>query len=329
VSDVRERRIAVRGIRSLAWRGDTLVDWVDGGREITLDGEVHASHVRYAYPFDAAVASPSGAFAAIYELLGTKGLILRDGKIVREINRSYYQADAYEYPIALIRLENGREVIVHCPEDYNRLEIEDLATGERLTAATDRNPSDCFHARIAASRDGKYLVSAGWLWHPVDTVRLYDLAAALADPRHLDGKGLGIDAWADDGCSATFLSGGVLAVDLVGLEIEERAPDAPTESLRLFDPSQPDAPRMIRRAERLGTMMSVGKHHLLGLHGHPKLIDLGTGAVERRWPHINSGIQTSSILVNSDSIPPVARDEAGQRCAIADAEGITVLEFFA
>ncbi|HWD28321.1 MAG TPA: hypothetical protein VG387_14215, partial [Rhizomicrobium sp.] len=248
-------------MRSLVWQGDTLIDWVDGGREIALDGEIRPSHVRYAYTFDAAAASPSGAFAAIYETLGTKGLILRDGKILREINRSYYQADAYEYPIALIRLASGREVIVHCPDHYNQIEIDDLATGERLTGAMDRDPSDCFHARLAASPDGKYLVSAGWLWHPVDTVRLYDLAAALADPRHLDGEGLGIDAWAEDS-SAAFLADGRLAVDLVELEVDEETPDAPREALRLFDPARPDAPQVIRRDERLGTMMAVGEHHL-------------------------------------------------------------------
>jgi hypothetical protein len=47
--------------------------------------------VRYGYRFDAATASPDGRFAVIYERLGTKGLLLDDGQIVRELDRSFYQ----------------------------------------------------------------------------------------------------------------------------------------------------------------------------------------------------------------------------------------------
>jgi hypothetical protein len=158
-------------------------------------------------------------------------------------------------------------------------------------------------------------------------VRLFDLVAALDNPSHLDGKGLGIDAWAD-GSSAAFLPNGLLAVDLVGIEeIDGEASDARNEALRLFDPAQPGTPTVIGRAGRVGTMMGVGMHHLLGLYEHPKLIDLRTGEVERTWPDINCGTQTSSILINGNPIPPIALDNHGQRCAIADSEGINVLEF--
>ena len=325
--EVKETRISIPRVRSLVWHGNTLFDWVDGGRQFTLDGEIRDGRVRYAFPFDAAVASPSGEYSAIYTRLGTKGLILRQGKVLREINRSYYQADVYEFPIALIRLETGREVIVHCPSRYNQLEIEDLATGESLTNSTNRNPSDFFHSRLAGSPDGKFLVSAGWVWHPIDVVQLYDLAAAVADPRHLDGNGLGIKAWADDGCSAAFLPNGQLAVDLVGFELDDEAPNSLTEALYLFDPSLPRTPKVVRRTDRLGMMMTVGTHHMLGLYEHPKLIDLRTGEIEQRWPHIKCGTQVSSILAGGALIPPIALDDFGQRCAIADAGGINVLEF--
>jgi len=326
--EIKEIRVPARNVRSLVWQGDILVDWVGGGRQFTFGGEVGRAQVFYAYGFDAAVESPSGEFSVIYTRLGTKGLVLRRGKFVREINRSYYFADDYEYPIALVRLQAGNEVVIHCPDHYNQLEIEDLATGERLTGSTNRKPSDCFHSRLACSLDGTRMVSAGWHWHPVDEVKLYDLAAALADPSHLDGEGLGIDAWAEDGCSAAFLPDGRLAVDLVGIVTNDDAVDAPKAALRLFDPSGPIAPEVIHRTQRLGTMMAVGTQHLLGLYEHPKLVDLQTGQVVRSWPHINSGAQTSSILNNSPPIPPIALHALGRRCAIADAEGINVLEFF-
>src|SRR5580698_3080289 len=153
--ETKEVRIPARGVQSLVWRGEMLIDWVGGGRQFSVDGEIGHARISYAYPFDAAAASPSGEFSVIYTRLGTTGLILQRGKILREINRSYYHADTYEFPIALIRLETGREVMVHCPDDYNRLEIDDLATGERVSGSTSRKPWDCFHARLAGSPDGK------------------------------------------------------------------------------------------------------------------------------------------------------------------------------
>jgi hypothetical protein len=36
--------------------------------------------------------------------------------------------------------------------------------------------------------DGRHLLSAGWLWHPVGTVEVYDLVAALDDPTMLDQR---------------------------------------------------------------------------------------------------------------------------------------------
>jgi hypothetical protein len=103
------------GIRSLCWRGEELVDWVGGCRAFALDGRERPSPVHYAYRFDAATASPDGRYAVIYERLGTKGLLLHDGKCIREINRSYYHADAYEYPVALFRDAGGRLLLAHCP----------------------------------------------------------------------------------------------------------------------------------------------------------------------------------------------------------------------
>jgi hypothetical protein len=110
----REIRIPASHVRSLVWHDDELIDWAAGGQRFLLSGEAVPRHVNYAFPFDAAVSSPSGEYAVIYTRLGTKGLVLRRGEIVREINRSFYCADAYEYPVALLRIADGREVLAHC-----------------------------------------------------------------------------------------------------------------------------------------------------------------------------------------------------------------------
>src|SRR6478672_12278045 len=126
--------IAVEGLRSLAWAGDDLVDWI-GGRRIQLDGKVVSFGVGTIYRFDGSAGL--GDVAAVFETLGTKGRLMRwNGQIaehnvvpigfdeLREIDRSYYHADVYDYPLCLLHLPDGRRAVVHCPRRYDTLEIE-------------------------------------------------------------------------------------------------------------------------------------------------------------------------------------------------------------
>ncbi|WP_374563835.1 hypothetical protein [Ideonella sp.] len=317
-------RLSASRVRSLAWEDGDLVDWVDGGRRHLLDGSTIESYVRWGFAFDSALTLPESGYAVIYTRLGTKGLVLKGGRILREINRSYYHAEVYEYPIALGRLPSGREVLVHCPNDYCRLEIEDLATGQVLTNAVQRTPGDFFHSRLSVSTDGRFLISAGWVWHPIDQVQIYDLEAALADPRQLDGCGIDLKAWADSS-SATFLADGRVAIWLMGDIDDEDTPTKPGE-LRIIEPLRPADTTIVSSVGCLGTILAVDDH-VLALHDHPRLIELKTGIVVRSWPDVRSGRQTSSILLSNEIPPPVALDAANRRCAIADDTGITVIRW--
>jgi hypothetical protein len=316
-------------VRSLAWDGDDLVDWAGGATRYQLDGNNAAGTVNYAYEFDAVATSPSGEYQVIYTRLGTKGLILRRGKFVREINRSYYFANAYEYPVALFSLRDGREVLAHCPDEYCRLEIDDLASGERLTASGKRSPADFFHSRLAASPSGQHLLSAGWIWHPIDAVHVYNVATALMDPSHLDGVGLPLDAWADES-SATFLDDRRLVVALEGIECDDdsAAKSSAPRDLRIFDLETGAVLATTHPVGKVGSMMAIGEHHLLTLHEHPKLIHIASSEVVYSWPEIRSGTQVSSILMDSNSVPPaMALDLANRRCAIAGNGQIHALLF--
>jgi len=321
--------LEARHVQSLVWHNDNLIDWVDGAVEYFMDGRKTERHVSYAYPFDSAVSSPSGEYSVIYTRLGTKGLVLKNGRLIREINRSFYHADVYEYPIALVRLKNGREAIAHCPEDYCQIDIDDLETGARLTAAKNRKSKDFFHSRLSVSSNGKYLLSAGWIWHPVDAVQVYDIEAALLEPSYLDGDGLGFNDWADDGVSATFLPGNQIAISVVGLEHEdgEVLSKPRPDELRVYDLTNINVCMTAFPSARIGTMMAVGADHVLGLHQHPKLFELTTGRVIREWPDVQSGTQVSSIMTDGSLPPPIAFDPLRQRCAIASEERIVVLQF--
>jgi hypothetical protein len=190
--------------RSLVWAGDALVDIVGGGASTGLDGAKTPRTVNWAYTFDRALVSPGGRFQVLYAALNTKGLVVATGsRHVREIDRSYYHAHVYEYPVAVGALPDGREVLVHCPDGYNRLAIEMLAGGERLCAATEK-ASDVFHSRLQLSPGGRYLLSAGWIWHPLGVAAVYDIQLALLDGRHLDGDGVlpwkAVDAEVEAAC---------------------------------------------------------------------------------------------------------------------------------
>jgi hypothetical protein len=95
---VKSLTIKTDEVRSICWLGDNLIDWASG-RMYTATGELIQKVIyRIAYKFDAAICSHDGTYALLYERLGTKGLLLKEGKLLWEINRSFYHADAYEYP---------------------------------------------------------------------------------------------------------------------------------------------------------------------------------------------------------------------------------------
>src|SRR3990172_4629333 len=174
----RVRELRVPPLRSLAFLGDDLIDWL-GGRRIASDGTVARFGVGDTYRFDCAIGLDE--VGLLYEALGTKGLLVRWNRQlaarnllplgvdwIREVNRSFYQAEHYSFPACLLRLPNGRIALAHCPHEYNRLEIEVL-DGTRLTqrSAKDR---DFFHANLEVSPDGRFLLSNGWVWQPPDDV---------------------------------------------------------------------------------------------------------------------------------------------------------------
>ncbi|MFC8348816.1 hypothetical protein [Streptomyces sp. NPDC057280] len=313
--------------QSLVWDGDELVDVVGGGRRWGPDGVERPASVIYGSPFDRSVVSPSGRYSVIYAERGTKALLLDGDRLVRELNRSYYQADAYDYPVALGTLRDGREVLVHCPEEYNVLEIEDADSGERLTDG-DRQPKDVFHSRLAVSPDGTHLLSAGWVWHPYGVVEVFDLTSALTDPAVLDGRGVlpedpGIVA---EVASACWLDSDRLAVATTGEEPldDEETPALGPRQLGVWSLS---AGRWIHRSTVdfcLGTLIPRGDT-VVSLYGHPRLLDVTTGAVVAEWPSVEVPRRDGSYGVTHIPTPVTALHPDGTRLAVAQPDIIAVI----
>ncbi len=315
---------------SLCWCGDTLVDWVSGGRCYALDGSITESFVCYSYRFDSAVMSQDGQYTVLYEKLGTKGLLLRRGRVLRELNRSFYHADDYEYPVALGTLPSGRTLLAHCPDEYCCLELEDAETGERLTRRDSESP-DIFHSRLQFSRDGRHLLSAGWIWHPVDTAHVFDVARALEQPRSLDEpKDMALGDSFVEIHSAAFGERDTLVFECSGLEGEALAfPEGASKGsmgLAVYSLTERRVLSVVPLEKSAGTLMVVGGD-AVGFYEHPKLFELTTGRVLEQWPELNTGCQGSSIIRQPPRLPPLALDPVGRRFAVATDKGIEVVQF--
>ncbi|GLW57614.1 hypothetical protein Kpho01_56250 [Kitasatospora phosalacinea] len=315
------------GVRSLLWDGDDLLDLVGGGRRWAPDGTERGSLLHWGFPFDRAALSPSGRYAAVWTERGTKGLLLEteELRVLREVNRSYYCAEDYDYPLALGRLPDGREVVVHCPEEYNELQVEDLVTGERLTTGP-REPVDAFHSRPEVSPDGRHLLVAGWVWTPVGTARVHDLAAALTDPAALDTETLfephsGI---AGEVGAACWLDAQRIAVSTTD------DPDGPGAQLgplhlgvwsvperRWLHLSPLDAPT--------GALLARGGQ-VVALHGHPRLLDAATGTVLAEWPELELPRKDRAYGVTHVPSPVAALSPDGTRLAVARPDAIAVVD---
>ncbi|MBN2153703.1 MAG: hypothetical protein JW839_19760 [Candidatus Lokiarchaeota archaeon] len=189
----KRRDLDVTYLRSLAWHGDCAIDLLDGGTRYHPDGTIEEPRVHrgFAYKFDSVVSS--GNHAVLHEKYGTKGLLvsMEPLDVVRELNRSYYHAEDYAYPIAMFDLPDGRGAVAHCHKEYCSLDIETVEGGEVLTERT-YNSSDIFHSKLDVSADGRYLVENGWVWHPWNVVQAYDIRRALKEPGHLDGDGIAV-----------------------------------------------------------------------------------------------------------------------------------------
>ncbi len=320
-------RIDAKQVRSLVWSDGDLVDWVGGGTRFELRGRIIPRPVYYPFRFDAACSSPTGEYAVIYERLGTKGLLLRRGEILREIDRSFYHANAYEFPVCFAQLKSGREVLIHCPCEYNQIDIDDAETGERITKITDRKPIDCFHSRLSVDVSGKFLLSAGWVWHPFDVICLFRLETAIVDPHSLDDlkefpsqpteTGTACFCGSDRLLIATSdesLNDGELGENEIG-----------PNSICLWDIPNAKILSQTKLSEPAGTLMPINEEYAVGFYKHPKIISLRTGEIIHRMEELNSGLQTSSIIHHIAQVPIMAVDAQFKRFAIASDSEIVVV----
>ncbi len=316
-------------VKSLAWVKGRLVDFAQGLSYSLENGKGSHFGYRRGYHFDAAVVSGDGVYAVIYHKLGTKGLLLKNGDLLREINRSYYQADRYEYPVAFFKAANAKVYLIHCPVEYGQLEFEDVETGEIVSRVGGRAPQDFFHSRLEVCPNNRFLLSKGWKWHPLDMVSVFDLEACLLNPLLLDQ--LTHPSVDFEVCSASFIDDTLVLLG-IGADAENidgdclRADEA--NQLMLWNISDNQITQKIKIDGELGNIVVVNKEYVLDLYKHPKLINFKTGELVEQFFDINSGLQKSSVIgyLNAD-LPKIAWNRQSVQLAISTANSIEILSF--
>lgn len=315
---MKQETIATDYLKTICWYNNAIVDWAAGGKLYLADQkQLGEEYYRFG---DAAIISANGQYAFIYKRLGTKGLLLKDGKLIREINRSYYCSEAYEYPAAFIDFK-GKTYLVHCPLEYCRLDVEDVETGALITDVPGREPLDVFHSRLEVSPDGAYLMVKGWYWHPVDTVNIFNIADCMANASLLDDSGIYI-ANSAEVCTASFISNSKV---LIGTSDEllddEELVAIGKQQIGIWDIIQNKIIHTATVNVPFGNLFAINEQLAWDTYQYPKIINIKSGEVVDEAPSFNSGMQNSSI---SEGQPQIIFNRQTKQLAISSKECITV-----
>ncbi len=322
---MKSQTITANYLRTICWKDDTIIDWAEGGQQYSLNS-AKKQLGKYHFPLscDSAVSSANGEYVFIYKRLGTKGLLLRNGELVREINRSYYYAHAYEFPVCFITSGN-KTYLVHCPISYKQLDFEDVETGEIITNVKGREPHDKFHSRLEVNPGGTLLMSKGWLWHPLDEINVYDIKQCLKNPFLLDSSQFSPDVHAEI-CTASFINDHDIIIGSSDEVLdEENIGQLPPKHISVWNLKTDQLSKPIKVKEDFGNLFAINANYAWDLYDFPKIIDLSTGAVIEENREISSGKQNNSFIGSSSNFPSIIFNRQTKQIAIKGDEKIKVL----
>lgn len=324
---MKRQSIKINHLQTISWLGDKLVDWASAGTSYSLDGTIsQLNKYHFAFSFDSAITSQDGQYAFIYKRLGTKGLLLKNGEVLREINRCYYHAETYEYPVAFVTLYD-KTYLIHCPLDYCRLDFENVETGELVTNTQDRKPQDIFHSRLEVSPDNKHLMSKGWVWHPWEVLELFDISACLTNPTLLD-KGNSIPNNTTEICSASFIDNDRIVACSSQEEPldDEKEEPIPPSHFAIWNFKTNEVSKAVKIKSEFGNLLAIDDKYCWDIFKYPKIFNLETGEVVDKIEELSTGLQQSSIIPNLiDDIPIIAYNRQSHKLAFKNNGNIEVL----
>ncbi len=313
-------------VQTLNWLDDRIVDWSRAGETYTLTGETKQLNIsNFGYKFDSAINSTNGHYVFLFERLGTKGLLIKNGEILREINRSYYMADVYDYPAAFINY-NNKVYLAHCPVSYCQLDFEDVETGELVTNIAARKPSDIFHSRLEVSKSGKCLMSKGWVWHPVDVICVFEVEACFSNPVLLDKIDYSFRDVGSEICTASFIDDTRILIGSSDEIIDdEKLLNLPGKSFAVWNMIDNTFSNQWKPEFDFGNVFSINETLCWDIYKFPKIIDITTGKIIDKAESIYSGEQKSSIRFDTDKQLQVAFDKDRKRLAVKQKDKVIIV----
>lgn len=323
---MQRKSIQTNYLKTINWFENKIVDWNSAGTLYFDNGETkQLQKYHFGFDCDGSITSENGEYVLLFQKLGTKGLLLKNGELLREINRSYYQSSVYEFPAAFFTFKS-RTYLIHCPFQYCRLDIEDAETGEILTDKIDRKTQDIFHSRLEVSNDNKFLLSKGWVWHPMDVIEAYDIEKCISDPTLLD-KGLTMPNVTSEICSASFIDNYRVLVcasneEPLDDDIEESIPPG---HIAIWDLKSNLISALVKIKGEYGNIFAIDDKKCWDLYQYPKIIDLSNGEIIDKMESVFSGKQTSSIIHHLENLPKIAFNKLTKQIAIADDNRIEIL----
>ncbi|MES2062486.1 MAG: hypothetical protein V4456_11240 [Bacteroidota bacterium] len=315
--------ITANYIATICWNGNIIVDWASA-QQYDLNGSTDRLGIHYGFG-DSAISSDNNEYVFIYKKLGTKGLLLKNGELVKEINRSYYCSNVYEFPAAFVTVK-GKTYLIHCPVAYNQIDFEDVETGELITNVGGREPEDMFYSRLEVSPDGTYLMSKGWVWHPLDSVVVFDIKECLKNPRMLDNPQICPDTRAVEVCTASFIDDSTVVIGSSDEFVdEEDIGQLPPKHICLWHLKNNELSKPVKVNGDFGNLFAINNSYAWDLLGFPKIIDINTGEIIEQNKDINSGKQQSSIISDNSDFPSIIFNRQTKQVAIKAFEKIEVL----
>jgi hypothetical protein len=317
------RMVPCPKVETLLWDDDELVD-VTTGLRVLKDGTASQRTTSAGYPFDRATGlrHRDVFWSVAYTNRQTKALLFKDGKVHRELNRSFYFAHAYDYPIALAVGPSGSAIVIHCPSSFDTLEVEDAETGVKLAAR--KTPDMEFHSRLAVSGDSRYLLDAGWFWHPLGGAWLCELPRLLTQAE-ASPAGISFSFGAEID-SAAFLGSGHVVVSSAGEVINDTVPPSGLgpRKLGVWSIEKAEWRSIVDLARPSGGLMPW-RDWVIAFYECPTAIEIDSGQIVHQWDQIYSGKQIGSIDLGDPPPPPMAFDSQFGRFAVQCPEGIAVV----
>ena len=315
------------GIASICWFNNAIVDIPFCGKMYYLDGKIEDKFkYHFGSIFDSSIISDDGVYSFIYKKTGTKGLLLKNGEILREINRSYYCAENYEYPACFLTRNNGETYLIHCPNGYNQIDFENVETGQISTNIAERKPSDFFHSRFEISPNNKYLLSKGWVWHPLSIITLFDIEKCFSNPLLLDNSNRNPNVGTEVN-TASFITETKILIGTSEEEelIDDELPDIlPQKSIAIWNIETNEISKPTKLDFEFGNLYAIDENFAWDLYKFPKLINICNGEIVFQDIELYSGKQNCSIIGNSDNEPKVAFDKKTKKIAITNKEKIEI-----